>query len=306
MMRLFSNQVGLESPNVTLEDNSAVDDVPLATGEGALNFAPYVVHSTALNLGRLSGNTATGSGMLGIDGSGAVVSSTFAGGALPLIIPDISGGPGDSSTTLDVPSGVTATLEEGTVLKGQGPTGCCTIPILTVEGTFNAVGTSGSPITITSIEDNSVGGTTGNGTPAPGDWQGIQVSGSASIDLEHANVDYTSTGVSATTSAHVTVEDDKLQENVTALDINATLGTNAAIHGNWFDQNAVALAGSSDWDPVDTGLTPCQYVPSMSATENLYGAKREIIPYVSTAELATIYAAFAAGALESPDVGLTI
>lgn len=63
-----------------------------------------------------------------------------------------------------------------------------------------ARGTSGSPITFTSINDNSVGGSTGSGSPAASDWAGIQATGSGSIDLEHANISYTGTGVNAQTT----------------------------------------------------------------------------------------------------------
>jgi hypothetical protein len=62
------------------------------------------------------------------------------------------------------------------------------------------VGTASNPITFTSINDNSVGGTTGNGSPQAGSWDGIYVGTSGSIDLEHAGVTYASTSVSVFSS----------------------------------------------------------------------------------------------------------
>ncbi|HMJ72852.1 MAG TPA: hypothetical protein VK471_05735, partial [Solirubrobacterales bacterium] len=48
----------------------------------------------------------------------------------------------------------------------------------------------------TSINDNSIGGTTGSGSPHAGDWRGIATLGEhGSIDLEHASLSYAQTAV---------------------------------------------------------------------------------------------------------------
>ena len=129
------------------------------------------------------------------------MTSTWSG-SIPLLLETggeaISGGYFSASAVLDVPSGATLTLAPGTIVKGQGPG--ARGGSISVEGSLVARGTSGSPITFTSINDNSVGGSTGSGSPAAGDWAGIQATGSGSIDLEHANISYTSTGVNAQTT----------------------------------------------------------------------------------------------------------
>ena len=67
------------------------------------------------------------------------------------------------------------------------------------------------------------------------------------------------TGLAATTNRQVTIENDVFTHNEIAVNISASYdlltlsGTNAAIHKTWFDENGVALDGSSDWDPVE----PC-------------------------------------------------
>jgi hypothetical protein len=56
------------------------------------------------------------------------------------------------------------------------------------------VGTASQPITFTSINDNTVGGTTGSGHPAAGDWGEIEVDG-GSIDLQSTIIKYASTAI---------------------------------------------------------------------------------------------------------------
>jgi hypothetical protein len=100
---------------------------------------------------------------------------------------------------LDVPAGITLTIAPGAVVKFSGgyscPYGDCGwwTPSLTVEGTLDATGTASEPVTMTSVNDNSVGGTTGSGNPAAGDWTGIWDNGS--IDMSHAFVEYAEVGI---------------------------------------------------------------------------------------------------------------
>ncbi len=208
---------------------------------------------------------------------------------------------GSLGACLDIPANVTLTVNPGAIIKGfdggdgfaasafpacPGPTSSGAI---SVQGTLNAVGTAKEPITFTSIDDNSVGGETGTGKPKADDWSGIDAvpsaQGNPTIELVHAKVAYAATGLDATTNNDVTVESDTLTHNSTALDVHATLGTNAAIHHNWFDETEVALAGSSDWNPTEitVGLfgSPCRDVPEMSATENEYGAERLSEPFLT-------------------------
>jgi hypothetical protein len=55
---------------------------------------------------------------------------------------------------------------------------------------LDAAGTEAEPITFTSINDNSIGGATGSGSPAAGDWNGISSSADGSVDVERTSVDY--------------------------------------------------------------------------------------------------------------------
>src|SRR5207237_8666161 len=78
--------------------------------------------------------------------------------------------PGDSPYAVTcstmIQTGAALTLLAGTVVKSNGG-------LLDVNGTMDVQGNALSPVIMTSINDNSVGGSTGSGTPAPGDWLGI-------------------------------------------------------------------------------------------------------------------------------------
>ena len=116
-----------------------------------------------------------------------------------------------------VPATITLTINPGTLVKSSEDGFLCGngYAALMVEGTLDAVGSAASPIVFTSINDDSVGGATGTGKPAAGNWTGNHTSAGGTIDLEYADVDYASTAVT--------------------LNLPTELSSNDAFHNDWFD-----------------------------------------------------------------------
>jgi RHS repeat-associated protein len=89
------------------------------------------------------------------------------------------------SGTLTVSSGVTLTIQPGTVIKFDAGAGMMMQP----GSTLIANGTLAQPIYFTSINDNSVGGSTGTTPPAPGDWNTISING-ANSSFKYVQIQY--------------------------------------------------------------------------------------------------------------------
>ena len=111
--------------------------------------------------------------------------TTWTSGGSPYIV---------TPSILTVDSGVTLTVDPGVVVKFESGKG------MQVSGTLVANGTSGSPITFTSVEDDSDGNDSssdGASSGSPGDWATLEVSGSgSSATFSHAVIEYGGPGAS--------------------------------------------------------------------------------------------------------------
>jgi hypothetical protein len=156
---------------------------------------PYAVVSPGLDFAELATNSMGASAVPQFVVAGSVgPSQTMPAEAYPWVMSIISNSGGVAGVGLDVPSGVTLTVAAGAVVKATGDDEYFPARV-TVEGTLDVAGTGSAPVVFTSVNDNSVGGDTGSGSPAAADWSGISVNG-GSIDIEYATLEYAATAVS--------------------------------------------------------------------------------------------------------------
>src|SRR6266511_785948 len=87
-----------------------------------------------------------------------------------------------------VASGAALTIDPGVIVKFNGGA-----RELTVNGTLTAVGSAGSPIYFTSLQDDSVGGDTGRDGPTVGaasQWNDILIQNGAQATLTYVDARY--------------------------------------------------------------------------------------------------------------------
>ena len=183
---------------ITVASPEGIPVVKFNTVTNAAQNAIYV-YNASLDMGALTGNSGSSNGLngvaLGNDTVGVSSSLPWTGPLLPVLTAGCN--------SLTVPAKVTLTLGAGTIIKAES----CTA--LNVAGSLVANGTSASPVILTSLRDDSVGGdTNGDGgatMPSPGDWTGVQLEGGGTASLEWTSIRYASIGLEATQKSFASI-----------------------------------------------------------------------------------------------------
>ncbi len=177
---LSSNYIGISlnsAPDATVSDN---------TISSSTSFALYGALSS-----RISGNSGAGSGTsaLVIDGASTPAGVTrLQANSLPYLI----------KNTLTVGSGSTLAFATGTVIKGWDSVGNAYGHIQVESGGAVSVnGSSPTDVVFTSMYDDTVGGTTVVGTPAPANWKGITVDAGGTVSLSGFTMKYAGAAAAA-------------------------------------------------------------------------------------------------------------
>jgi len=119
---------------------------------------------------------------------------------------------------------------------------------------LNAIGTSDNPVVFTSINDNSVGGTTGNNSPVVGDYPDALTMNGGTANVQYAKFEYASTAVRDNAfpdGTHITMTNSSIASTQTAISLSEGEGDlegvtiiNAQTGLNVSGSASVALRGS--------------------------------------------------------------
>lgn len=160
---------------------------------------------------------------------------------------------------VNVPAGKTVAVAPGTVFKAGKQEAGGGSQIL-VNGVLQAQGQQGSPVTFTSLHDDSVGGNTLPGDegilPQPGDWRGINTGSGGQATLAYSSLLYAGSdgaGFLCAGGGHATLQDSTVAYNANGGMSNqagATLTvSHSVIHDNAGDglaNGGTATVGQTD------------------------------------------------------------
>jgi hypothetical protein len=176
-------------PAPVVQDNRITGSAGRALAVGFVQVDP----------GKITGNTGTGNKINDFAVSGILAGNlTLPVAGLPVTVGRTFGQlPSTGQYGLEVPDGVTLTVNAGTVVKVDGTGSSLTNTQIHVAGSLVVAGTAAAPVVFTSLKDDSAGGdTNGDGTAtkaAARDWDGISSVRTSKINGAHFEVRYGAT-----------------------------------------------------------------------------------------------------------------
>jgi hypothetical protein len=244
--------VGIVAPAPTLENNQATN-IGSAPAESPINgghvFPAFAVTSSTLNMGLISGNSASG-GEPVVALSGTVVTSTMSAEPAPYLVGSFYNNALTYTAPLDVPAGVTLTIDAGTVVKAWTGGSCDdgNKASLCVEGVVDAQGWADDPVVFTSVNDNTVGGLTGSG-PTTGEWYGIDISDAAGLDtIDYVQVSWAQTAFAVGQLDALQVDNSQFSNDQAAFAVAATTDISPLLgYLDCLPPYTSFVTGSGDW-----------------------------------------------------------
>lgn len=232
---------------VTLRGRSAIG---IAVGSGVIAVVEGAVFDDLARAGSLNGISTRsifrGSTVRGRGGHLAVASSVGPGTVWSADLPYLV------SRQFSVPANAQLQLSPGVVVKAELE------GFFLVQGSFVTAGTGTAPVVLTSATDDSAGGdANGDGSatsPRSGEWPGLRLQGSGSVNLTRADLRYAQTAVDlqhgGTTAA---LTDTSLRWAGTG--ITATTQTRVTVRGGLVDAGSYGLNLQGTVAPTLAGTT---------------------------------------------------
>ena len=152
-----------------------------------------------------------------------------------------------------IPLGASLTIEPGTVVKillNANP--------FTIEGRLNMGSASAEQVTLTSINDDTVGGdSNGDGTattPAAGDWNKITMNAGAQVNIQNTTITYGGANpYDAFTGGHFNYP--MIENNGGILSINNSVFSNSGYYGILQNSGSTTITNSTFSNMARLGVT---------------------------------------------------